>query len=566
MEKQNNISIGIWSAKSEVLLEKVAQIFEEIKVDKNILPRNIFEENKAPSLVLAGQYSAGKSTILKALTGIESIATGQKITTQKSEFYDWNGLKIIDTPGIHTTLCPKHDEIAYETISNADMLIYVITQELFDSYIGNNFRKLLFDKDKAGEMILLVNKMADIGNTLENKLVKLEGIKIVTQPYLPEDLRVCFIDAESYLDSLAEEDIEIAEELLARSNYEGLVDTINKFVEEKAMTSKLTTILYKIYDVLQKTIAEFETSSGDVDVDATEEHLFKEKRIYFSTKLRIEQRVKSIYEEAEIEIRDIGRDIANSISDYSSEDEANDAVERAYNKVNQISEKCKCKIVEEITMLEEECRNELDAFYETDFSQKLKIRLNEKYKKGNPIVQRICKSDILGKGGSEIVSRTIGNKGVGKGLQAFGGSDVHKIVLDVGKFFGYKFKPWEAIKLVEKINVVGKVLGAFGVVLSVGMQVKEDVDESKYQEAMKSNREKLRTAFNSAANEVSKEYSKALNDYLRKSYTVKISEIDERIRKIQSLRIGESENCKLLEGVQSECKSLIQDIHKAKLD
>lgn len=121
-------------------------------------------------------------------------------------------------------LYPNHDDISYQAIFNADMLVYVITHELFDSYIGQNFRKLLLDEDKAGEMILIVNKMADIGNTKENQLVKREDLKIVTSPYSPEQLRTCFIDAKSYLDSLAkdEEDAEIVEELRIRSNYEGL--------------------------------------------------------------------------------------------------------------------------------------------------------------------------------------------------------------------------------------------------------------------------------------------------------------------------------------------------------
>jgi GTPase Era involved in 16S rRNA processing len=232
MNNQNTISIAIWTAKSKELLEKVSSILKKVGIEQSNLPKSVYESEKTISLVFAGQYSAGKSTILKALTGINSIATGEKITTQESHVYEWNELSVIDTPGIHTTLRPDHDEISYQTISNADMLVYVITHELFDSYIGQNFRKLLLDKDKAGEMILIVNKMADVGNTPENQLIKLENLKAVTNPYSPDQLRTCFVDAESYLDSLIEEDLEIANELRIRSNYEGLVSTINDFVKD----------------------------------------------------------------------------------------------------------------------------------------------------------------------------------------------------------------------------------------------------------------------------------------------------------------------------------------------
>lgn len=560
MNNENTISIAVWTARSKELLQKVSGILKEIGIEKSNLPKSVYESDKPISLVLAGQYSAGKSTILKALTGISTIATGEKITTQESQVYEWNGIRVIDTPGIHTTLRPDHDDISYRTILNSDMLVYVITHELFDSYIGQNFRKLLLDNDKAGEMILIVNKMADVGNTIENQSIKLENLKKVTAPYSPEKLRTCFVDAESYIDSLMEEDVEIAEELRTRSNYDGLVSTINNFVKEKSISSRLTTTLYKIYDVLQKAIIQFQPSSGDDDIDALEEHLLQERRILFSTQWRINQQVKIIYEEASTSIRDKGREIANSIYDYSNEEDANNAIETAYNEVEKISATCVDNVISELEKLSSDCKAELDEFYKTDFSKNLQVRLNEKYKKGNPLVERIFKSDVLTQGSNKIISNTIGTNAA-SGLKAFTGSNIHQMVLDIGHFFGHSFKPWEAVKWVKGINVAGKVLGVFGVVFSLGMQVKEDVDADKRQQEMRSNREKLRAGFNDASNELVKHFNKALSEYLENNYQSRISEIDNQITKIRKLRVGKSESCKLLEAAQLECKALISDIH-----
>ena len=132
MEQNNTITIAVWLEKSQSLLNKIEKLFKEIDVDTSDLPKSVYDSNNPISLVFAGQYSAGKSTILKALTGIKTIETGEQITTQVTHTYDWNGLRVIDTPGIHTTLRPDHDEISYEAISNADMLVYVVTHELFD--------------------------------------------------------------------------------------------------------------------------------------------------------------------------------------------------------------------------------------------------------------------------------------------------------------------------------------------------------------------------------------------------------------------------------------------------
>jgi hypothetical protein len=49
--------------------------------------------------------------------------------------------------------------------------------------------------------------------------------------------------------------------------------------------------------------------------------------------------------------------------------------------------------------------------------------------------------------------------GAGDGIRNAAGSKGHKIVLDVGHWFGKKFKPWEAVKIADKIGKAAKVGG-----------------------------------------------------------------------------------------------------------
>ncbi len=566
MNEQDSVSIAVWTAKSKKLLESVRQLLNKIGYNESGMPQNVFEGNKPISLVFAGQYSAGKSSILKALTGIEGIAIGAGITTQEAHSYDWNGIEVIDTPGIHTTLRPDHDEISYQAIANADMLVYVVTQELFDDFIGQNFRRLLLEKDKAGEMILIVNKMADIGNTIENQEIKLKDLEKVTTPYTPAQLRTVFIDAESYLDSLSESDIEIAEELIGRSNYATLVATINAFVQDKAISSRMTTVLYRLFEFLQKAILEYQPPTGDSDIDALEEHLLQERHIVVNTQWRIETAVKSISEDAASQIREKGREVANSIYKFDNEADANEAISVAYNEVDNITTTCVDNVTRRITELSNDCQAQLDEFYKSDFSQALKFRLESKYSKGNPLIERLFKSDVLAQGSSKIIENSAGTNAAANGLKAFTGSNIHQLVLDIGHFFGHSFKPWEAVKWVRGINVAGKVLGVFGVVFSVGMQAKEDVDAEKRQQEMRKNREELRAGFNNAANEVVKYFNNALVDFLAKNYLTRIADIDSQISEIRKMRIGKSETCKLLESAQSDCRRLISDIHQSYSD
>ena len=558
----NTLSISEWTKKSDLLLKKVRNDFEKVGYQEKNLPTNVFDTEKPISVVFVGQYSAGKSTIIKALTGIQEIETGEGIKTMETHSYDWNGIEIVDTPGIHTDLRPDHDEISYKAIARADMLVYVVTEELFDNCLGHNFRKLLLDQDRASEMILVVNKMADIGNTEEKRLAKLKDLEKVTSPYSPTSLRTVFIDAESYVDSLCEEDADIAEELRNRSNQDQFVKTLNTFVAEKGISSRLTTALYKLYEALQEAIAKYQSTTGDIDVDATEEHLLRERHIISQAAWRIQSSVRAIYENAATEIQSLGRSTANGVFECEDEATAEGMLNDAFKEVEDISAECEKDVVARIEELDADCQAKLDEFYNSDFSSSLRFRLEKKKDEGNPIVNKILKSDWLTKGGEGLVKNTAGTNAAANGLKAFTGSNAHKWVLDIGHFFGHNFKPWEAVKWVKGINVAGKVLGVAGVFLSAGLQVKSDIDEEERISETRKSRAELRACFNEAADGLVIHYTNAMNNLINENYHSRIEEIDKEIEEIRKLRQNKSDSCKLLEEAQTECRMLIEDIHR----
>ena len=242
MNRQSNFNLPEYSERSTRLIASMRDLYEEMGRDTSTLPKGAFESGKPVSLVFAGQYSAGKSTIVKALTGLD-IATGHEITTEEAQAYDWHGIRVVDTPGIGTGRRPDHDEISYKAISDADLLVYVVTYAGFDDLIARDFRELLIDRNKASEMVLVVNKMrdADKGNSSEQRKVIADDLTKVTKPFTPKQLRTVFVDALAYLKSeeVADERPERASRLQEQSNFAELVDTLNSFVEEHGMAAQL---------------------------------------------------------------------------------------------------------------------------------------------------------------------------------------------------------------------------------------------------------------------------------------------------------------------------------------
>lgn len=530
-------------------------------------------DNKSDAirLVFAGQYSAGKSSILKMLTGRADIAIGADITTQKAHTYDWNGIEVVDTPGIHTQLRPDHDEISYDAIASADMLVFVVTNELFDSYMADHFRKLAIDKDKAGEMILVVNKMDRTaeGNIREQQNIIREDLKKVLEPYTPEQLNLSFLDAESYLESVEEraEDPELADELVARSGYAQFIDTLNRFVEAKSIPSKLTTELYVIDDRLEKAIKEIQPKSTDADIDALEESFMQQRHLLIEARGRMQQEVKDIYTTAASQIRDIGLDASNLLVEGCKQDEVEDELQKSVRKAEDIIEKCQADAVEVIDARLNEMGQQMEVIENSEFSRNLKSRLSGKFERLPKGIKKIITNAGPGlqKAGQSVLNNAYkaGTQG-GLKLTNFSGSTIHQMVLKVGHGVGFKFKPWQAIKITKGIAIGGQVLSALGVGFSVFMQIKADQDEERIRENLKNNRQNIRSQFNDAANELEDYARQYIKDNVNRPLETSIATIDGNIQEIRDTRFNRSESCRQLEDLQQECRLLIQDIHSEK--
>ena len=558
------IKIAELARRSAELKEKALNAL--MTTDVNI--QCLDEQSDVIKLVFAGQYSAGKSSILKLLTGRSDIVIGAGITTQQVHTYDWNGIEVVDTPGIHTQLRPDHDEISYEAIASADMLVFVITNELFDSHMADHFRKLAIDKDKAGEMILVVNKMerTSNGNTKEQQDIIREDLRKVLDPYTPEQLNISFLDAKAFLDSIDErdEDPEYADELVESSGYAQFIDTLNRFVEEKSVSSKLTTGLYVIDGCLEKAIQRMQPKSSDTDIDALEENLMQQRHVLIEARGRLQQEVKDIYTTAASRIRDMGLDAANLLVEGCKQEDVEEELSKTVGEAEDIIEKCQLDAIEVIDARLNEIGERLENIEDQELSQNLKARLDGKIEGLPEGIQRIITkaSPEFQKAGQAVIDKAykVGTHG-GLKLTNFSGSAVHQMVLKIGHVAGYKFKPWQAIKWTKNIAIGGQVLSALGVGLSVFMQIKTDMDEEKIRADLKCNRQSIRSQFNAAANGL-EDYGRL---YFKDNVGIKleksIATIDESIQEIRETRTERSNACRQLEELQKECRLFIQDIH-----
>ena len=145
-------------------------------------------------------------------------------------------------------------------------------------------------------------------------------------------------------------------------------------------------------------------------------------------------------------------------------------------------------------------------------------------------------------------------------VAASSGSQMHKIVLNVGHFFGAKFKPWGAVKIANGIGkaamFVGPALALADVAITVGSAIAEEKHLKEIQEAKKNSFNSISSLASDINSEIDKQY--ALME--AEAFDKKITEINE-IKESMVKEAGEnSEFVSVMRGYGEEIKALISNL------
>ena len=173
----------------------------------------------------------------------------------------------------------------------------MITSELFEDVIGKHFRDLAFERNKAREILLVVNKMGMDPGTPE---VKLPDIAKVTKPLSPEDFRTVFIDAKTYLDALEEADAEDRKELFNVAGFNHFVTALDTYVRDRRFMGRLTTPLFGIRSLARQ--AEALLTVDMPEERAALELLNRKQHLFFSSRTRLKETLRGLVSAAGADI------------------------------------------------------------------------------------------------------------------------------------------------------------------------------------------------------------------------------------------------------------------------
>lgn len=470
--------------------------------------------DKKIRVVVIGQYDAGKSTIISALTGRSDIKISSNIATSETKDYEWGGVLLTDTPGLQTEN-PEHDAITLDMIGKSDLLVYCITSDLFNPYTTKDFIQLAFEKGYVEKMFLIINKMSKEDGEFEVLKNNYEvSINDAISPHSIQELPCSFVDAQDYKVGIKDGD----KELVEYSHFQDLISQLNYFISQKGYLGKLDTPIM----LLKASIDEVTAQISDSDAD----------RSYLAVLSRLEKKVDQHRNQISIQAHSIIRRGLNEITEYGSELSHkvgiekvkctdNDIEELIANTCQGINQKLEALCSRGIEQLNEEI-NEVTS--SDAFSYFFKSVEGEYTEKGHIFESRQSKINRAKVDSVKNILETISGKTISLSTKTgttvtntmfkvsdVTGSQLHEAILAIGKHFGYKFKPWEAAKITKNIGNAAKVIGPLMSIVGLAMDVKETADEIERDEKIRKQQLETRQIFINIASDLETKYSEELS-------------------------------------------------------
>ena len=485
------LAIGKFVKETNDLYEKLCEVYTNHERNDMIVSLNNSYKEVNPEdkicLSFVGQYSAGKSTIIKALTREDNVLIDSDIATSEVKEYSWGNVVLVDTPGLNTNENKKHDELTQEAIKKSDLLVYCITSDLFSLVTKKDFKELA--ASYRSKLFLVVNKMSK--ETGEYETLVHNYTETINRTLAPEyalvDFHHCFLDAADFIEGIGEND----EDFIEDSHFEAFIDELNKFIKNKGLSGKMVTPVQILIDSIDETLIEIEDDEHSKEQKQLVQRICKivdEKKMRFTRACNDEvQKISNKFIQKGDEIAIHMTDKGFSFTDSDLQNFSDPLQENTCHAITTYFE----KYAEETN---EEVQKVLKSELATHFFNEDKKRLEHKLKgHGNNSEMFAKVQQGLGNATNKAVPKVtsfftkFANLPEGKpaSIWSVNGSDLHIMVKKIGGKLGYKFKPFEAVKISKKIANASKFLGPiltgvgtvvelFGILAEKGAEKKQD--------------------------------------------------------------------------------------------
>lgn len=370
----------------------------------------------------------------------------------------------------------------------------------------------------------------------------------------PHDLAqfpVAFCDARDQLDGEDEGD----DELKALSRFDLLTELLNKFIDTKGATARLDTPLRIVLSSLDDVT---EACVRDDGRDDQQSHLLKK----LTGVVTRQRRALSIKIEGEISdlthsIQKIGSGFAK---DIGVNPELQSELDRSQHKIEALCQQSSDRLQKEIEAAVESLREEVGKEFESplmaDFIGSASIRVDASAPETTELSGSLRKNVAMFK----RIADTLGvsaSKGVVSAAQA-SKSGLATGIRTVGKWVGFKFKPWQAANWAKNRTNAVPYIGVALSVLSLASDVASEVEEANNEAKLREAKRDLLNHFNNVAESVSIEIRKATAEAMSEIYG-QVKAMLSEMKTSHEKELGASnETIRHVTSMRAECEDLLK--------
>ncbi len=511
------------------------------------------------SLAFSGQYSAGKSTMISALTGRSDIHISADVATDEVQAYRWRDIELWDTPGLFADR-PDHTAKAEQALRDADLIVYCLTTNLFDTVTAADFRRLAFENGFAPKIFLVVNKLSmvdveDIDTYIANLTISIDR---TLAPHSLSGFNHAFIDAQDFREGVADGD----ESLLCCSRFEGFIQQLNGWVKQQGLLARLDPPIRLGLSTIDEALATLPDGTFEQNPE-----LF-----LLNQQLRI---VQSQQRRTAAEVRRISTGVVQNVQLLGEQllgGELGEEEKRAKSGFQTRCEEINKSAFDDLNITLQEAYEQLQAKLE-DFAREPFVaeyfasvegetvgavpkQGKETGTKGNPI--RDLAKGFLDKGAEKFSFPG----GIMSTSSQVTGSAGHQIVYTVGKFIGKDFRPWEAVNIAKGL---GQAFGILSIALAA-YSVYDHVNEESKAEGRQRQADQQLSDARAQIRNLAEAMAAQLQDIYQQEYDLPvIGVILERLNAARDEVLArEASNKELVEGLsgyRSELKDCLQELY-----
>jgi len=460
-------------------------------------------------VTLLGAYSAGKSSLVASLTGFD-VPIDADVATQEVTHYPWRGLELVDTPGVQADIQDtEHDQLAHKAAIDADLLLFVVSNELFTPRLAQHLHHVISPKGlgMARKAAIVVNKVDR--ETNPDEVIISEVTRAIGEDV---DLPIWLCAARKALQARQAPE-KIQGRFMRQSRIPNLVERIDEFVREAGTLGRLLTPIQVVEDVLHQAENALVDEEGAKDAL---ELVRRQQRVLVQLENQFDEIRRQNKQQVRAAVQQAAQGVVDKVEISTTGDDVAELFEAgmvtAHAELDHLFE----GLSDSLRRTFHEAVDRLDDISSSDLAGRVSQFEAER---ANGVAV-----NVEGKApGKKALLSKMANDGIkplGEALEqaAKNPDQMRNVVYNVGKkVFKHKFRPWEAVKKGKAVakwaGRAGKALPFLATALDAYMNYREEKAKEERERHLARMRIALRHAFADQADVEAKAVDAAVQSF-----------------------------------------------------